>query len=244
MRKAIALIELIFAIVVMAITLLAVPNLIATTTKASNNAITQEAVSNAASYIDMTMSQFWDENSTNPKYNNPILVVQGGHVELDETTDTTGNLLGRRVGSAKTTSRRFAVDDNGTKLTATPPANLGKEELATENPDDVDDFNGTSATLVVSGVTQRADLGDYIDQKIDINTTVTYINDIYILPPKTFNKNVIFFADPFDYPSTTQSTNIKYIQVILGSDNDKTKQVVLKAFSCNIGSSRLKEKKF
>jgi len=34
MRKAIALIELVFAIVVIAITLLAVPNLIATTTKA------------------------------------------------------------------------------------------------------------------------------------------------------------------------------------------------------------------
>jgi len=249
MRKAIALIELVFAIVVIAITLLAVPNLIATTTKASNSAISQEAISNAVSHIDMVMSQFWDENSTNPKYNNPVLKMPtiSGYTPTpafdlakDFTNNTSGYMVGRRVGSAISTTRRFAINSDGKILTAS--INLRKEEPATENPDDVDDFDNSTYTLV-DRETIKAEDGDYKDQKIDIKTTVSYIKDIYILPPITYNKKDIFFPDPFNYPST-QPTNIKSIKVVLTSRNDPNKKVVLRAFSCNIGSSRLKEKKF
>ena len=88
MKKAIALIELIFAIVVIAITLLSVPNLISKTNKASKEAITQEAVSNAASELDMIMSSFWDEECVEPKRNNPILEVGSTIEDLKEMNVT------------------------------------------------------------------------------------------------------------------------------------------------------------
>jgi len=243
MKKGIALIELIFAIVIIGITLLAVPNLIATTTKASNQSFAQEAISNAASHIGLAMSQFWDEEATNPKYNNPILVVQDGFDFLDETTDNTGYFLSRRVGVAKSSSRRFAIDINGTKLQAT--TTLGLENAESE-PDDFDDFNGHTYSLVYSTEQTTTQEGDYKDVKISIEDKVNYISDKPTNgTPPSYNKTVISFDDPFDTSKIkTKSTNIKSITVTLTSSNDPNKKVVLKGFSCNIGSSKLKERKF
>lgn len=244
MRKAIALIELVFAIVIIGITLLAVPNLIATTTKSSNQAITQEAIASAASHIDMIMSQFWDENSTNPRYNNPILKVANGMPELSEANTTLGFKFARRVGSALSTSRRFAVDINGNILTASTI--LTKEEGTGVNPDDIDDFNGVTYKLVYTSEHTTAEEGDYKDLSIQLNTRVRYISDAPTNgSPPTFNKSVVDFDNPFDASKIkTNSTNIKSIQVTLKSTNDSKKEVILRAFSCNIGSSKLKERKF
>jgi len=196
----------------------------------------------------MVMSQFWDENSTNPKYNNPVLKMPtiSGYTPTpafdlakDFTNNTSGYMVGRRVGSAISTTRRFAINSDGKILTAS--INLRKEEPATENPDDVDDFHNSTYTLI-DRETIKAEDGDYKDQKIDIKTKVSYIKDISILHAN-YNENIINFHDPFNY-SSTQPTNIKFIKVVLTSRNDPNKKVVLRAFSCNIGSSRLKEKKF
>ncbi len=240
MRRAIALLELIFAIVVIGITLVSVPNLIRTTTKASNGAITQEAISNVASHIDMVMSQFWDETATDPKYNNPILVVDNGNPSLDEARDSNGFLLGRRVGSAVTTSRRFAVDINGTKLIASSVLSLEAGEV---EPDDIDDFN--NQTLILHN-REDADVqkGDYKDSSVQITTTVNYIID-RPTNVSNYNNSVIDFDNPFNTANiTNRSTNIKAISVVLTSINDPKKRVVLRGFSCNIGSSKLKERKF
>ena len=243
MKKGIALIELIFAIVIIGITLISVPNLMKTTAKASNQAITQESISNLASHIDMVMAQFWDENSTNPKYNNPILKVELGNGSLSEANDIKGYFYGRRAGSAISSPRRYAVDINGNKLTATKASALGFENNETE-ADDIDDFNGVTKTLVYSKETTTAQQGDYKDQTVQITTTINYISD---KPTNgaTYNLSSISFDNPFSASNIkTQSTNIKTITVILTSSNDGNKTVILKGFSCNIGSSKLKERIF
>jgi len=235
MKKAIALIELIFAIVVIGITLIVVPNLIKTATKASSQAVTQEAVSNAVSHMNLILSSFWDEQSTNPKYSNPILYVKNGDTQLNEATDTNGNLIGRRIGSPKTTSRRFATDINGNKLKATEPINFGLDNNETE-PDDIDDFNNMARTLVnIENTT--ATQGDYKDTTLTLSSTVSYISD-----QTNYNQVTINF-NPFGATSA-QSTNIKEITVRLISPNDPSKTVILKGFSCNIGSSKIKERVF
>ena len=240
MKKAIALLELIFAIVVIGITLVSVPNLIRTSVKASNGAVTQEAISNVASHIDMVMSQFWDETSTNPKYNNPILVVDNGNPSLNEARDSKGFLLGRRVGSAISTSRRFAVDISGNKLKASSNLTLEPGEI---EPDDIDDFNNKSFVLVDREST-TAQEGDYKDRSVQITTTVNYISD---KPSNRVNYDgsIIDFDNPFNAANISKnSTNIKSVSVTLTSINDPKKRVVLRGFSCNIGSSKLKERKF
>ena len=244
MKKAIALIELIFAIVVIGITLLSVPNIIKTTTKASGNIVTQESISILASHLDMIMAQFWDENSTNPKYNNPILKVEQENSSLSEANDSNGYSLGRRIGSAVSTTRRYATDINGTKLTATKVTNLGKDNNETD-ADDIDDFDNTDSYLVDRNSTS-SQLGDYKDRTVQVTTKIKYISDDPTSAGLSYNSNSIDFDDPFSTSkvSSLKSTNIKTISVTLNTNNTNNKTIVLRAFSCNIGSSRLKERKF
>ena len=244
MRKGIALIELIFAIVVIAIALISVPNLIRTTVKASNQVVTQESVSNVASHLDMIMSQFWDENSTDPRYNNPVLVTNSPY--LKEYSYSVGPMkffLGRRVGSPLSSPRRFAlVDINGTKVKLTATTHLGKDGNESE-PNDIDDFNNQEIGLQLREAAS-VENGDYKDIKVDIQTVVNYVSDRPsggMMP--TYNMDVLNFDNPFDNIENN-STNIKTITVTLTSQNNPDEKIVLRAFSCNIGSSQLKERTF
>ncbi len=248
MRKGIALIELIFAIVVIAITLLSVPNLMQQTSKASSQVVTQESISSAASQINMIMSLFWDENATNPKYNNPVLVVKQSNPSLIDANITMGGMsysISRRLGSPKSSPRRFAVNINGKKLTATPATKLGIDINDAGEMDDVDDYNGATSKLQDFNNTSIIN-GDYKDTSIDMNTTVYYIDDNPTNFPPMYKGNSITFNDPFNPAKiTNKSTNIKAIQIKLTSTNNKDLgTVTLKAFSCNIGSSKLKERTF
>ena len=237
MKRGIALLELIFSMIIIAITLISVPNLIKSTSKASQEVITQESISNAASYAAMIMSTFWDENSTDPKYANPILYVKKENPSLKEL-NVSGVLLGRRVGAPITTPRRFKNNLAGKRLTA---STLLGSETDDGEPDDIDDYNGRSVTLANPQPTS-IDSGDYKDTLVQLSTTVNYINDS---ANSGYDKQVVLFNNPFDPTKVeTQSTNIKLITLRLTSPNDTNKQIVLRAFSCNIGSKKLKERLF
>ena len=238
MKKGIALIELIFAIVIIGITITAIPNLIKVSTNASKSAITQESISTISSHMDMLLSQFWDENSTNPKYSNPILKVQLENSSLKEAKDNKGFYLSRRVGSSITSSRRYTADINGTKLTASSKL---KKEKSESTFDDLDDFNGAVNKLVISSEQANATQGDYKDNTIEIKTDINYISD-KPTNSASYNLSKIDFDNPFSNIQK-QSTNIKMITVKLSSKNSKN-SIILNAFSCNIGSARLKERKF
>ena len=227
MRKAIALIELIFAIVVIGITLLAVPNLLNTTTKATTNAITQEAVSNGASHLEMIMSQYWDEACVN--YDSPILYVKDGDSELEEFNNTK-----IRVGSNKETPRRFKVV-NKNKIYASNAANLGLDSNDTA-PDDIDDYTNTSFTLVKYD-DAKVDTGEYKDKTVDINTSVFYISD-----KTNYANSTVTFDNPIANKAN-KSSNIKAIKVTITSKNDD-KMIVFNGFSCNIGSQKLRRRDF
>ena len=244
-RKAIALIELIFAIVIIAITLLSVPNLISETTKASNKAITQEAISNAASYSSMIMSSFWDEACVDPIRGNPILVVDKNTTGLMEKEVNSTILgiptmigIGLRPGTSLTTKRKFAIDSLGNRYSATPPTNLSLEPTDAE-PNDIDDFNNKESNLTLESHT-TAKSGDYKDTTIKIKTKIAYIDDT---PNPNFDNITITYNNPFNKEMNV-STNIKKITLTLTSSNDKSKKIVLQSFSCNIGSGVLKERIF
>jgi len=237
MKQAIALIELVFAIVVIGITLLAVPNLLSLSRGTAQNAITQESVSSGASQAALVMSQYWDEVDTDPNYNSPVLYVKNGDSELNETTDSNGNLLGRRVGSNQNTPRRYEVDSNGSKLEAS--STLGEESNDVEK-DDIDDFDGDVYTLVHNNDKGDPTVGEFKDLNISIATIVNYIED-----NNTYSQQDIVFNNPFKYPSSDpNSTNIKAISVTITSTNDPNKRIVLRAFSCNIGATRLDDRVF
>jgi len=300
MKRAIALIELIFSIVIIALVLTAVPNLISVANKSSKNAISQEAVSNAASHISMIMSQYWDENDTDPNIGNFVLKTDSNdsnfnppefNITTNNTTTSTSNsssggngwnfppmsmpgnapmsmsgngssslpspfsflpyveinnmggantfIYTTRVGSYAASSRRFYIDTNGTILSAT---NIGSDSDDNNTPDDVDDYNGNTYTLIThAGQDANVSEGDYKDTLIDINTKVAYVNDNYTINSNTSNGATISY---YPYQKVNQTTNVKLITVTLTSSNDPTKKIILKSFSCNIGSSELKERTF
>lgn len=228
MRPAIAMLELIFAIVIMGIILMSAPQLISTAAKSGYVAIQQEAINEAASQVNMIMGYHWDENSANELFIDPILQVSNGHDDLNESGD-----IGRRQGTPEESYRAFVRSD-GQRFSA---STLGGDALDTEE-DDIDDFTETTTHLVL--IPEATLEADYVETTtIDINRTVSYIDDT-----ASYNSSSISY-DPFG--SATGSTNIKSITVTLTSSSGQDeldKEIILRAFSCNIGGYKLEEKEF
>jgi len=222
MRPAIAMLELIFALVVMGIALMSAPMLISVATQSTTVALQQEGLNEASSRVGMILTYPWDENDINESCIPPVLTVTNGDSELDMNVTTA-----RRVGvPLMTNSRTFKCGNN--ILAAT---------LAKDGKDDIDDFNdGTdgpiSLTLVSDSSGSASDGVDYIEQDtVTISTTITYGTD-----SANYNSNSISFTTG---PAAAASTNIKTITVVLTSTNSadelKDKQITFNAFSCNIG---------
>ena len=225
-RPAIAMIELVFAITIMGIALMAVPNLLTISSKSGFVTLQQEAINEASAHISAIMTYAWDENDTNESFLPPILKVSNGDSELDEDGNS-----GKRAGTPIESYRKF-ITSGGFRLDAS--ATLGKDSDDTEN-DDIDDFNGESTGLIV---VQESN-SDYVDKNVTMTTTVEYMDDTANYDSNSFTFN------PFNTKSGT--TNIKQITVRLTSDSgvsELSKDIVLRAFSCNIGSYHLERKSF
>ena len=234
MRPAVAMIELIFAIVIMAIVLLSAPMLISTATKSGYVAIQQEAINEAASQVNMIMGHHWDENTANDLFLDPILQVSAsGDLELNENNNS-----GRRIGTPDESYRSFIRAD-GQTLTA---SNLTKDG---NDSDDIDDYAGDTYLKEI----QSSPDVNYVEiDTIRIDSVVSYIDD----SPSggTFAANNIIFNPDLTTAGTTTSgtsTNIKRISVSLRSTSgldELDKEITLHAFSSNIGGYKLEERDF
>ncbi|NPA50005.1 MAG: hypothetical protein GXO02_00045 [Epsilonproteobacteria bacterium] len=177
MRRAVALIELIFAIVVMAIALLSLPNLVSSNIKASKGILEQEAVSQGSSFIHSILTLAWDEADTNESYPGPVLEVEsatasssssgssGSSHDHDSGDSHSGGWgfsipnpfkewiewgfkTGRRVGVPIFADRVFiSLEPGKPRLSATPPTQLGGDADDMGEFDDIDDYNNYQTTL-------------------------------------------------------------------------------------------------
>jgi len=220
------MIELIFAIVIMGIVLMSAPTLIATAAKGTSVALQQEGINEAASRVNMILTYPWDQNDTNDSCIPPVLHVVNGDSELDEAKAS------RRVGVPLTSNSRTFKWCNGAELNA---SKIGKEGSAI---DDQDDFDGTTVSLTVDASGSGGT--DYIEKTtVNIATTVSYIGDSANYASKSFSYT----------PQSTSgtSTNIKEIQVTLTSSSGESelqKNIILRAFSCNIGGIEYAHREF
>jgi len=237
-RPAIAMIELIFAIVIIGIVLMSAPMLISTAAKSGYVAIQQEAINEAASRVNMIMGYHWDENSADETVLDPILRTASTVADLAEATYIDGNGTGIRIGTPRESYRSF-VRPNGSRAIATASGSLGNDGI--EN--DMDDFMGTIG-LNLEGTGTEA---NYIEKNVTIVTTIAYISDA--TDTTTYNPigNTINFNPNFTQTSAT-TTNIKRINTILtsgaASPEELGKTIILHAFSCNIGGYKLEERDF
>ena len=227
MRKAIAMIELIFALVVMGIVMMSAPMLISSSVKSSVVALQQEGINEAVSRVNMILTYPWDERDTNESCIPPMLVTQGDS-ELNATVAT-----GRRIGvPLATNSHSFAC---GAGMFAASPIQSDPDDNATK--DDIDDFDGLSTLSDVGG----AGGVDYIEKTtIKISNNISYISDAtdYTLATVAYNAP----AAPAGI-----TTNIKQIAITLTSsstNSDLNKTIIFRAFSANVGGIGYEERLF
>lgn len=213
-KRGIAMIELIFALVIMGIVLMSAPMLIQQSIKSGNVALQQEAIAAAASHTSMLLSLHWDESNTKYQAGISPILRTGTGIVLDGLTDVTG---------------RNNLDSNNSEVNATAIGLLGKD-TTDDILDDVDDYNDKPVSVNVfthadgTEESSRADVGDYIDVNLSIDTTVYYADN-------NISNN---------FSLQTQSSNIKFINVNLTSKSgidELDKNITMKAFSCNIGTT-------
>jgi len=212
MRKASSMIELVFAIVIMGIALMALPLMLEQTTKNNEFSLQQEILLAARTKLGDTLTYRWDENSLN---NDRIVVLRtDGDSELNPEANTT-----RRIGHIHGNKRRkFAFDNN-----ATQTANF-----TLDTPfDDIDDFNTNDSNLTDSSETTNLDYR-FID--FIMTTTVTYLEDNATYSNQIIN-NFTFNKDN----NVSHSSNIKMLTLNVTSNNGVP--FTLRTFSCNIGES-------
>ncbi len=241
-RPALAMVELIFSIVVIGITLMSAPMLIRQASNSGYVAIQQEGIGEAATRVNMIVGYEWDEADTRDSYAGTILQTDTNISELNETdivVDPNGTIRGsgRRQGTPPESYRSY-VDTGGDRYKATEPADLGLETTDV-GEDDVDDFGAGGL------VTIKASDSDYIEKNsIVMATEVAYIDDIP--DGGSYNVDEIVYNPNFSEVSTV-STNIKRIKVTLTSTSgvkELNKSIILNAFSCNVGTPALEERTF
>ena len=233
-RPAIAMIELIFALVIMGIVMMSAPQLISTSNQSSYTALQQESIAAAVSQMNMIMTQEWDGYDTNDTVGEPVL--RTGSTTFGQCNGSTTNPAG-----VTSNSGRYCIGLDGTgPYSATPTANFGTSNTGFEIPnfkDDVDDYDGKSYTIkVYAGDTNPTYVGDYIDQNINIVSRVYYGSD------STTYTTTTQFDNPFANNAPGGTTNIKLIHVTLTTSTSATelagKQIHMSAFMCNVGGHK------
>jgi len=210
-KKAIAMIELIFALVIMGIVLMSAPMLINQSIRSSNVALQQEAIVATASQTDIILSMHWDEANANvPAGESPILETNRPNFTFPPAG--LDGIFGRTTqdGSVTLTPSTIGTDVNETVYT---------------DYDDVDDYHQSSFGLMLyNAENTTVSAGEYADTDINISTTVQYTQETALSTP-------IAAGDV---------SNIKFITVNLTNNRkdipELEKNITMKAFSCNIGT--------
>ena len=235
-KKAIAMIELIFALVIMGIVLMSAPMLIQQSVKSSNVALQQEAIVAAASHTSLLLSLYWDERNA-PNDENASNDNYGEILDINRTNFTYPNRNNSSLRSISLTEINATINTMDTNDT---------NETDIFKFDDVDDFNKEPFGLMIFN--SESSNSDYVDIDINITTNVNFAQDIPTtllttdinVTDITSNTSVINNVTPSDITtlSDTNSTNIKFITVNLTSNQnveELNKSITMKAFSCNIG---------
>lgn len=230
MRKAVSLIELIIAIVVMGIAVMSLP-LILTQTQSNNAlALQQEAILSTKAKIGFISSYPWDENSWDGT-GSIFRVLDTTNSASADNAFATADI--RRIGHIQTDKRRRLWDVEHANRA---PNNNEVTAASTEN--DIDDFHNHNDDINITDPTQM----DYIFA-LTMNPEIFYLRDS-LSAGNYLNSNTI----QFDFnatnteTNTSRPTNIKMITVRTVSQAGNDINVSLRSFASNIGQSKISKR--
>ncbi len=221
-RSGFSLVELVLAIIIIAISLMSIPMLIGESSKSNEYSLIQESVMAARTKLGNILTFDWDNNSTVKNSSGTIsavvVVETQGDIDLNKTSSTSNY---RRGHVHDVQRRRF--DINNTRMAA----NIGTDANATIN--DIDDFNGTISTVALTGGSGVAGDFDYLNSsELNISTRVYFVSDVADYNQTTIN---------FDFNASNHiahTTNLKMIELSVKSAYSSD-PFILRAFSANIG---------
>jgi hypothetical protein len=218
-KRSATLIELIFTIIILGITIKTIPIVLSQIAKNDESSIKQEAISAGATKISNILTYEWDEKNSVETDIKHILDVTNGDIELNRIDNSTC-----RVGHFKGSNRRkfFPI-----KLFASP---IGIDD-ANESifPDDIDDFNAKVDTLLLNSVSNQ--------KSFILTTTIAYVND-----KADYNQNTLFFE--FNTTAISPSTNLKMIEVTIKESQNNQTIATFRSYAANIGSFKLLHRTF
>ena len=232
-KRAIAMIELIFALVIMGIVLLSAPMLIQQSIRSGNVALQQEAIALAASHTGVILSMNWDEENANlTAGTSPIL-------DANRTLSVSQNPLnfnGGALAGLQGVSGRLSLVGGITIHNPSTTFGMDSNETGYIDFDDIDDYQNSNLGITVyNNEDTRADIGDYVDVNLTMNTLISYVED----RPENALLNTTTVKDINMTSLGSTASNIKFIHVLLTSNSgidELNKSIVLEAFSCNIGT--------
>ena len=216
-RKGIAMIELIFAIVIMSFVMLSLPIIMMQVKQSTDLAIKQESIALISSQVNLILTHHWDDVQTRGNNSSYILKTNSGNKKIEFNPLT--NLKGNRVTFK--TSRRYSTES----LFASDVLTLEKDKDSIYLDDDIDDFNNKKMTLTIEA-SESASESKYLDTKVNLNTVVSYAKYVGDMS----DPNIVLTNGGV----SVVSTNIKSVNTLLTTPNSKTK-IRLKGFSTNIG---------
>jgi len=234
-RRAVAMIELIFAIVIMGFVMMSAPMLISQATQSSIVLTQQEAIAAAGTRMGLILTRAWDEQNTD--IDAPVLATDSSSTSL--RGDVT---IGRRAGTPPLSKRSIYSNSTGVEVNASALGVDANETAGNEaEADDVDDYNGV--TIYLEGASSTDD--DYKDASLKITSSVNYSTDIPTSTDK-YNGEIITFPDIINSTTSAGTSNIKHISIQALSDSNGSldTQITLHAFSCNIGTFELDRRVF
>jgi len=215
-KKAFTLIELIFAIVVIAIAVVSLPTMNNASSKAQEGNLVQEAIFSASAELNQAVTYRWDENSTENNISSSK-VIWTSDTDCNDTTKL-------RPGQIFQQYHRRCLDDKTIRPTAEADFANNADNEADENssnPDDDDDLDDIikPASTLYEGDATTAN-GYKLDYNSEIN--VTYAG---------FTGEVDNNASKEEDPSTH---NIKKITIKISNQDGKL-ITTLSTYSANIG---------
>ena len=236
MKKGFTLIELIFTIVILAITTMAIPRIVAQTTELNALAIKEELVYNAKAFMSRISKAQWDSAYAADASCGGDASCMDRILTVTPVVDDSGNSTKEvRPGILPEASRRG--------ISSQAPATkkqFGRNGISFGGGryNDVDDYDKFTTQMTVGNLVGSSSRGDFI-LNTRINVDVDYVAEPFSAAEYATGTNIRGVLS--DQPSNGAPTNIKMVRVAATDLNDAVakdgtaKSVVLKAFLSNIG---------
>jgi prepilin-type N-terminal cleavage/methylation domain-containing protein len=228
-RSGFSLIELVLAIVIIAISVMTIPLMLSQSANSISFALTQDSILAARTKMGNILSYEWDANSSDSTGSDTVirvLDVINGDADLNRTALYDVD-INRRIGHVIEDKRRRMYEGNLTnKSFPSPDVNLATKTS-------INNFHNENVMMLSgSGL-------DYV-RDFNMSTKIWYLNDGADYNATIINDFDFVVTAKSDITDINKSTNIKMIEIDVSSDDGQ--DFKFRAFSCNIGQSTLEER--